>query len=136
MQVHGACHCGKVTFTAEVDPTKVMICNCADCQTLSGAPFRAIAQAPIDSFAVLGETKSYVKIAESGNKRAQVFCSECGTPLYASAVENPQAVVLRLGCVAERDQLRPSLQLWQRSAVPWLSELGSIPGVPAQLPPK
>ena len=134
MQVHGACHCGKVAFTAEVDPTKVMICNCADCQTLSGAPFRAIAQAPIESFKITGETKAYVKTAESGNKRAQVFCPECATPLYASAVENTTAVMLRLGCVAERDQLKPSLRLWQRSAMPWLSELSSIPGVPAQLP--
>ena len=134
MQVHGACHCGKVTFTADVDPTKIMICNCADCQTLSGAPFRAIAQAPIESFKLVGETKAYVKTAESGNKRAQVFCPECATPLYASAVENPSVVMLRLGCVAERDQLKPSLRLWQRSAQPWLSELSSILGVPAQLP--
>ena len=134
MQVHGACHCGNVTFTAEVDPSKVLICNCADCQTLSGAPFRAIALAPIESFKVVGETKAYVKTAESGNKRAQVFCPECGTPLYASAVESPTNVTLRLGCVAERALLKPVLQLWQRSAAPWLSELSSIPGVQAQLP--
>src|SRR5882672_7418206 len=108
MKVHGACHCGKVTFTAEVDPTRALICNCADCQTLSGPPFRAIALAPIESFAVVGETKSYVKTADSGNKRGQVFCPECGTPLYASAVENPPTVTLRLGCVAERAQLKPS----------------------------
>lgn len=132
MQVHGACHCGQVTFTAEVDPSKVVICNCTDCQTLSGAPMRAIVQAPIESFKVAGETKAYVKLAESGNRRAQVFCPVCGTHLYASAVENPLTVNLRLGCVAERAQLRPSHQLWQRSAMPWLSELGSIPGVPAQ----
>jgi hypothetical protein len=136
MQVHGACHCGKVTFTAEIDPAKVMICNCADCQTLSGAPLRAIAQAPIESLKLIGETKSYVKTAESGNKRAQVFCPECATPLYASAVDNPPTVTLRLGCLAERTQLTPGLQLWQQSALPWVSELRAIPGVQAQLPPK
>ena len=136
MKVHGACHCGKVTFTAEIDPANVMLCNCADCQTLSGAPLRAIAQAPIESLTVVGATKSYVKTAESGNKRAQVFCPECATPLYASAVDNPPTVTLRLGCLAERAQLKPGLQLWQRSAVPWLSELSAIPGVQAQLPPK
>lgn len=136
MQVHGACHCGKITFTAEIDPAKVMVCNCADCQTLSGAPLRAIAPAPIESLELVGETRRYVKTAESGNKRAQVFCPECATPLFSSAVDNPPTVTLRLGCLAERAQLKPGLQLWQRSAAPWLSELGAIPGVPAQLPPQ
>lgn len=134
MQVHGACHCGQVTFTAEIDPSKVMICNCSDCQTLSGAPFRAIAQASIESLKLVGPTKTYVKTAESGNRRAQVFCPECATPLYSSAVENPPAVTLRLGCVAERAQLKPGLQLWQHSAMPWVTELGAIPGVQTQPP--
>jgi hypothetical protein len=136
MQVHGACHCGKITFTAEIDPARVMVCNCTDCQTLSGAPLRAIAPAPIESLKLVGETKRYVKTAESGNKRAQVFCPECATHLYSSAVDNPPTVSLRLGCLAERAQLKPALQLWQRSAAPWLSELSAIPGVPAQLPPQ
>lgn len=136
MQVHGACHCGNVHFTAEVDPSRVMTCHCADCQTLSGAPFRAIVQAPIESLALTGETRRYVKTAESGNKRAQVFCPECATPLFACAVENPPNVTIRVGCLAERAQLKPGMQLWQRSALPWLPELNLIPGVPAQLPPK
>jgi hypothetical protein len=36
-------------------------------------------------------------------------------------------VVIRLGCVAQRAQLRPSLQVWQHSALPWVTELASIP---------
>jgi hypothetical protein len=32
MQIDGACHCGRITFTAEVDPTGVTICHCSDCQ--------------------------------------------------------------------------------------------------------
>ncbi len=136
MQVHGACHCGKVTFTADIDPAKVMICNCADCQTLSGAPLRAIVQASSESLKLTGQTKAYVKTAESGNARAQVFCPDCATPLYSSAVADPPTVTLRLGCLAERAELRPGLQLWQRSAAPWISELGAIPAVPTQLPPR
>ena len=135
MNINGACHCGKVSFSAQIDPEKVMICNCADCQTLSGAPFRTIVPAPIESFKLTGVTKSYVKVAESGSQRAQVFCPECGTPLYSSAVENVQQVMLRLGCVSQRSQLKPVFQLWQRSAAPWLSEIGSIPGVQTQPPP-
>ena len=130
MQIDGACHCQAVSFSAEVDPTRVMVCHCSDCQVLSGAPFRAVVIAPIETLKVEGKTKSYIKVAQSGNRRAQVFCPECATPLWATAPENATSVVIRLGCVAQKAQLRPAVQIWQHSAVPWLSALGSVPATP------
>jgi hypothetical protein len=127
-----------ISFTAQVDPSRVMVCHCTDCQVLSGAPFRAVVAAPIGGFAVRGEPKAYIKVAQSGNRRAQVFCPECGTPLYATAPENATSVVIRLGCVTQRAQLGPAVQIWQHSALPWLPELQSVPGSAEQqkfLPP-
>ena len=132
MHINGACHCGAVSFTAEVDPDRVMVCHCSDCQILSGAPFRAVVAAPIESLVAHGQTKSYVKVAASGNRRAQVFCPECATPLWATAPENPTTVVIRLGCVKQRAEFKPSVQIWQHSALPWLPQLAAVPGRPGQ----
>jgi hypothetical protein len=132
MHIDGACHCGRISFTAQIDPERVMLCHCSDCQVMSGAPFRAVVAVPIERFAVQGEPKQYVKVAASGNRRAQVFCPDCGTPLYATAPENPTAVIVRLGCVSQRAALKPAVQIWQHSALPWLPELEGIPGTPAQ----
>ena len=33
MKIDGRCHCGCVTYEAEIDPEKVLICHCGDCQT-------------------------------------------------------------------------------------------------------
>ena len=132
MQVEGACHCGLISFTAEVDPSRVMVCHCSDCQVLSGAPFRAVVAAPIETFVLRGAPKSYVKVAQSGNRRAQAFCPECATPLFATAPESATSVVIRLGCVKQRAELVPSAQIWQRSAIPWLTELQRIQGSPEQ----
>jgi hypothetical protein len=125
MNIHGSCHCGLITFTADVDLDRVLICHCADCQVFSGAPYRAVVQAPIESFTLNGEPKRYIKTADRGNKRAQVFCKECSTQLYAAAAENPTIVNIRVGCVAERDQLIPK-QIWTRSAQPWVHDLSVI----------
>ena len=132
MQIDGACHCGLVSFTAQIDPTRVMVCHCSDCQILSGSPFRAVVAAPLDTFVLRGQPKSYVKVAESGNRRAQVFCPDCATPLYATAPENATSVIIRLGCVTQCGQLVPAAQIWQQSAMPWLPELSRIPGSEAQ----
>jgi len=82
--------------------------------------------------AVKGQTKSYIKVAQSGNRRAQVFCPECGTPLWATAPENAISVIIRLGCLKQRADFKPTVQIWQHSALPWVSELASVPGSPEQ----
>src|SRR6516162_11167782 len=50
MKFDGHCHCGRISFEAEVDPHAVTICHCTDCQTLTGAAFRANIAAPAAHF--------------------------------------------------------------------------------------
>ena len=138
MKVNGSCHCGEITFTADVDPSRVMTCHCTDCQVLSGTPFRTIVAVPIGKFHMHGSPKTYIKIAQSGNRRAQVFCPNCGSPIYAGDPDEPKVVMLRVGLIEQRAELKPSAQIWMHSAMPWLDELGSVPGSPDQkafLPP-
>jgi glutathione-dependent formaldehyde-activating enzyme len=74
MQIDGRCHCGFISYEAEIDPEKVMICHCTDCQTLSGSAFRTVALTREGEFNLLsGNVKTYVKIAESGARRLQAF---------------------------------------------------------------
>jgi hypothetical protein len=128
MKIDGRCHCGYITYEADIDPDKILICHCTDCQTLSGSPFRAVAYTREDAFKLLsGELRTYVKISESGNKRPQTFCPECGTPIYATAVgEGPKVYSLRVGSIRQRDQIVPHAQVWSRSAQPWSTHIGSM----------
>ncbi len=75
MKIDGHCHCCEITFEAEVDPTALTICHCTDCQTITGWAFRANITAQVKHFVLKsGTPKTYVKTAESGNKRRQAFC--------------------------------------------------------------
>jgi len=134
MKIDGRCHCGYVAYEAEIDPEKVLICHCADCQTLSGSAFRTVALTREDTFKLLsGELKIYVKTGESGTKRQQSFCPECGTPIYSGAVgEGPKVHGIRVGTARQRDELVPKTQLWFRSSQRWLADLGSVPKVEKQ----
>jgi hypothetical protein len=40
MQIDGQCHCGRIAYQAEIDPVRVSVCHCTDCQALTGSPFR------------------------------------------------------------------------------------------------
>ena len=134
MHVDGACYCGRISFTAEVDPAKTVICHCADCQVFSGSPFRAVVTAPIETFRLRGEPKYFEKTADSGNKRRQAFCGECGSALFGIAPENATSVTLRLGCLKQRDQLVPTAEIWKRSQLGWLGRLGHLPESPDHFP--
>jgi hypothetical protein len=128
MQVHGRCHCGAITYRADVDPQRVSVCHCTDCQMLTGSAYRVSVPAPREAFALLsGQPKTYVKTAESGARRIHAFCPDCGAPVYSSAVEDPPAYSLRVGCLAERAALPPRRQIWCRSAVPWSANLADLP---------
>jgi hypothetical protein len=127
MKIDGRCHCGNIGFEAEVDPAAVAICHCTDCQRLTGSAFRANIAAPASHFVLRGEPKSYIKTAESGNKRRHAFCGECGTPIFACAIENPQSYSLRIGTITQRAALMPRRQIWRRSALSWVDHLASVP---------
>jgi hypothetical protein len=128
MKIDGRCHCGAITYEAEVDPLKTVICHCTDCQTLVGSAFRTVVLTRPDAFVLRsGTLKVYVKTAESGNKRPQAFCPDCGTPIYSTSLgDGPKVYALRLGAVRQRDQLVPKMQIWTRSKQTWLGELGSM----------
>ena len=127
MHIDGACHCGAIRYEADVDPDTAAICHCTDCQTLSGSAFRTVVPAKKGDFRLLaGQPKTYLKTAESGNKRVQAFCAECGTPIYSAAPGDSPVFYLRVGTARQRAQLRPQAQLWSRSAQDWVTSLGTM----------
>jgi hypothetical protein len=102
MKVTGGCHCGHITYEAEVDPGTSVL--------KSGTP------------------KLYLKTAESGKKRVHAFCPDCGAPIYATSPEPNQPVYgLRFGGIDQRAQLAPpARQQWCRSALPWSMDLTQV----------
>ena len=109
MHIDGGCHCGNITYEADINPEAVSLCHCSDCQTMTGTAYRVNVRVKKANFKLSGgKLKLYVKTAESGNKRTQAFCPECGTPIYSTTNDaDPQEFGLRVGTVRQRAQLPP-----------------------------
>lgn len=129
IKINGSCHCGDIIFTAVIDPKKVRVCHCIDCQKLSGTAFRTTVMSEPDGVIFTkGKAKEYIKIAANGNRRAQGFCQHCGSSLYATTEEKSNRIYgIRVGTLEQRNELIPCFQTWHRSAVPWLKQLNNIP---------
>ncbi|UNK37958.1 GFA family protein [Shinella sp. H4-D48] len=117
MRIDGQCHCGFVTYEADIDPDALLICHCTDCQRLTGSPYRVTVRVPQADLTLTGETpKVYTKIAESGRERFLHFC--------------PAAAFwgIRWGSINQRATLKPKRQIWCSSAMDWFGETGALPG--------
>jgi hypothetical protein len=128
MKIDGQCQCGAIRFEADVDPARVTICHCTDCQHFSGSPWRASVPARVEDFRLTaGAPATFIKTAESGARRLQAFCAACGSALYSAQAENATTYGIRLGAISQRGALPPQKQIWRRSALPWADDIRGLP---------
>jgi len=137
MKIDGRCHCGAIAYEAEVDPDRVYACHCADCQAISGSPYRwAVPVAEADFRLLSGTPKAYVKVGDSGRRSHQHFCPDYASPIYsfstAASTASEEAVEagartfnLRLGTARQRGQLPPKAECWCGSAQDWAAVSGT-----------
>lgn len=129
MKVDGQCHCGDLAFEIEIDPGRVTICHCSDCQSMSGSAYRVNVYADGNDFRLLkGEPAIYERKADSGRTRVHAFCRRCGGQIYSAGTgETANAFSIRTGTLRQRDRLQPSRQIWCRSAMEWAQDISGIP---------
>lgn len=134
MKVDGSCHCGRVTFAAEIDPDQVVICHCTDCQTFSSAPYRvSVFGVPAENIRLNGVAKTYTKKGGSGKDVHVAFCGDCGAALYSTS-GNAERFNLRVGAMKQRRDLVPKAQGFCGSGMPWAMNIDGIRKIPERAP--
>jgi len=98
MKIDGHCHYGRISFEAAI-PTQSSSATASTAKRLPLRPFVQTSPLVVHFVFRSGTPKSYMKTAESGNKRRHAFCGDCGTTIYACAGDNPQSYSLRVGTI-------------------------------------
>ncbi len=103
MQIDGQCHYGSISYEADIDVSRVLICHCEDCQNFSGSAFRVRIIVASNKFKLTsGSPQTYTKVAQSGAERVMHFCGNCGT------------------------------HIWCQSRLPWVRDLENIKSIETQ----
>lgn len=127
MKITGQCFCGSVAYEATIDEQRVGICHCRDCQIFSGSAFRmSCVVEPAGFRFTSGTPRHFSKVADSGKARRMAFCERCGTHLCSMPEDPAEAdgyVSIRLSTSNEFHRLRPVVEIFCDSRVPWLTAL-------------
>lgn len=129
----GGCVCGAIRYRVDAEPVVVAHCHCRDCQRTSGGRMSTIVIVPKAAYKLLkGRPGRYDFVADSGNKVAREFCSDCGAPLFTDLQGMPDLWVVKAASLDDPRWLQPAMHIWAASRQPWdaLDELPQFPGNP------
>lgn len=122
VELTGGCQCGRVRFTATVDPEAAYPCHCRMCQRATGGVYAAMVGLKQAACRFEGEPSWY----RSSPIAERAFCPRCGTPIGFRYLEG-ENIDLTLGSFDNPAAFRPSMQFGFESALPQWQNLADIP---------
>ena len=132
MTTHTAsCRCGQLTATATGEPVRVSACHCLSCKKRSGSAFAVQARWPTDKVAIEGRSKTFVKVADSGNSATYHFCPECGSDVHYEIDGKFDdkfngLVAIPVGAFDDPYFLTPKFSVWEQRKHDWVEILGDV----------
>ena len=124
-----SCRCGQLRVTVSGEPVRVSVCHCLDCKKRSGSAFASQARWPKAKAAIEGNSKTFIKIADSGNRATFHFCPECGSDVYYEIearddVSFNDLIAVPVGAFDDPYFLSPSYSVWESRKHDWVEILG------------
>ncbi len=85
----GACVCGAVSFSAEIESQHVGACHCTTCRKWGGGPFMEVNCGATVQF----NDGAPIAVYDSSDWAERGFCSNCGSHLFYRLKENQHHMV-------------------------------------------
>lgn len=114
------CACGAIKLNVSEPPQLTALCHCFACQRRTGSPFSANAFYDTDAVSVEGETKEFIRTADSGRKVHMHFCPSCGSTVFWKAEASPNWIGVGVGSFADPIFPAPTISVFEKSTHDWV----------------
>ena len=124
-----SCRCGQLEATATGEPVRVSVCHCLNCKKRSGSAFAVQARWRRAQVQIEGQSKTFVIVADSGNRATFHFCPECGSDVYYEIDGKfddkfNDLIAIPLGACDDPFFLTPTFSVWEERKHDWVDIVG------------
>jgi hypothetical protein len=124
-----SCRCGQLRASVTGEPVRVSVCHCLNCKKRSGSAFAVQARWPKAQVRIDGQSRTFVMVADSGNRATFHFCPECGSDVYYEIDGKfddkfNDLIAIPLGAFDDPYFLSPKFSVWEVRRHEWVEILG------------
>ncbi len=112
MTVTGGCQCGAVRYAFDGPVPAAYACHCGECKKQTASAFSMAVPLSYDALQVEGEPQSFQSAAHRGKAKHNYFCGQCGTRMWHSPDDPPEAITLKVGTLDDPSGIAPLGHLW------------------------
>ena len=123
-EMSGGCQCGRVRYSAKVDPAEAYACHCKMCRKATGGAWTAFINVAPEDVSWEHEPDWY----QSSAIAHRPFCSRCGTPLGFAFLDGGN-LDLTIGSFDDPAAFRPAHNYASESILPAWLNLEALPGI-------
>ncbi len=122
----GSCLCGSIRYEITGELGDFGYCHCTSCRKASGTAHAA--NSPVDraNFRLVGGTET-LREYESSPGKFRVFCTSCGSPIFACLASSPDVIRVRLGSLDTPFTKQPKAHTFIGDKAPWEPVTDDLP---------
>lgn len=122
--VEGRCLCGAVNYSCDAEPLFAAVCHCRDCQRSTGSAFAVVVGVQEAALSLHGDEPGISRTVgeDHGKQVRRLFCRECGSQLFTDSDALPDVLLVKAGTLDDPSWVQPQLEVWGRSAQPWVGK--------------
>ena len=133
-KLSGKCLCGSISFSADTEIMRAANCHCTSCRGATGAAYATLLTVDEDALSISGTPKAYKHKSDSGADMEKLFCSDCGSQMFARNSNRPNTLSIRAGVLDQTAEVKPAANLFLDSKIestpidPALTGFDRMPG--------
>lgn len=117
--ISGGYTCGTIRHETHSEPSYSLICQCTQCQKITGASHAPQIAVAHKSFKLEGQLNYFKQSADDGNTVGNGFCLICGNPILKKTPADRDRVYIHVGSLDDPGQFHPEFVIYSSSGHAW-----------------
>jgi hypothetical protein len=117
--ITGSCMCSAVHYEYSGNPLYSLICQCTQCQKITGAGNAPAICVANDDFTLRGKLTYFEQAVDDGNIVSNGFCPTCGNPILKKTTAFEDRVYIHVGSLDDPSQFEAEFVVFSSSGQSW-----------------